>query len=51
MLTDFSEVEKPHGDQLERTQFWLTPNGAELLDSCHWQVFIGDFFPAPSLQR
>ena len=44
MMTDFSEREKPHGDELARTQFWHTPNGVELLDSCPWQLFIGDFF-------
>lgn len=42
MLMDFSPVEKPRGDELTRSQFWQTPNGAELLDSCRWQVFIGD---------
>lgn len=43
MLTDCSQREKQHGDELARTQFWATPNGVELLDSCPWQVFIGDF--------
>ena len=46
MMMDFSEVEKPHGDELGRTQFWHTPTGVDLLDSCRWQMFIGDFFSA-----
>ena len=42
-MLDYSEYSKPHGDTLARTQFWYTPNGVELLDSCTWQVMIGDF--------
>ena len=43
MMLDYHEIEKEHGDELARTQFWQTPNGVELLDSCRWQVIIGDF--------
>ncbi len=42
MMADFRPVEIPHGDDMARSQFWRTPNGAELLDSCKWQVVIGD---------
>jgi hypothetical protein len=45
-LFDYSECAKPHGDALARTQFWATPNGVELLDSCSYQVMIGDFMSA-----
>jgi len=51
MMLDFSEAEKPHGDALGRTQFWYTPNGATLLDSCRWQMFIGDFFSSSHLAK
>ena len=43
MMLDYHEIKKEHGDELARTQFWQTPNGVELLDSCRWQVMIGDF--------
>ncbi|MDR0480608.1 MAG: DUF4261 domain-containing protein [Gallionellaceae bacterium] len=43
MLTSCSQVEKPRGDALVRSQFWQTPNGAELLDASPWQIFISDF--------
>jgi len=34
-----------HGDDLSRTQFWQTPNGAELIDASQWEVMIGDNTP------
>jgi len=34
-----------HGDDLARTQFWQTPNGAELMDACKWEVMVGDNAP------
>ena len=43
IMIDHSEGGKKHGDELARTQFWNTPNGVELLDTCRWQVMIGDF--------
>ena len=50
MAMDFLPVTKAHGDSAARTQFWQTPNGIELLDSCRWQVLVGDImsftFPA-----
>jgi len=46
MMLDYHEIKKEHGDELARTQFWQTPNGVELLDSCRWQVLIGDFMSA-----
>lgn len=42
-LFDFNEIKKEHGDALARTQFWKTPNGVSLLDTCRWQVLLGDF--------
>jgi hypothetical protein len=45
-MYNYSKNEKGHGDALSRTQFWATPNGAELLDTCRWQVMIGDFMSA-----
>ena len=38
--------QKEHGSAIDRTQFWGTPNGAELLDSCGFEVMIGDFISA-----
>jgi len=43
IMSDYRKSGKKHGDELARTQFWNTPNGAELLDICRWQVMIGDF--------
>jgi len=33
-------------DAFTRSQFWDTPNGNELLDSCRYQVMISDFMSA-----
>ena len=50
IVTDFLPVTKAHGDSFARTQFWQTPNGTDLLDSCTWHVVAGDImsftFPA-----
>ncbi|MDR0714179.1 MAG: DUF4261 domain-containing protein [Bacteroidales bacterium] len=43
LLTDYTEVKKSYGDELSRGQF-KRPDDGEMLDSCKWQVFIGDFF-------
>jgi hypothetical protein len=51
MLLGFSENKEVRGNEMERSQFWRTPNGMDLLNSCPWQVFVGDFMssthPAP----
>ena len=48
-----SEVKKPHGDAIARSQFWDCPDGEALLDSCGYQVMIGDFMAGglPPLER
>ena len=53
IMTDCNEVEKPHGDDIARTQFWDCPDGVELLDSCKFQVMVGDFMAGglPALER
>lgn len=33
-------------DAFTRSQFWDTPNGSELMDSCHYQIMISDFMSA-----
>ena len=38
--------QKEHGSALDRTQFWGASNGIELLDSCGFEVMIGDFISA-----
>lgn len=43
MLSECSEIKKPFGDAIARTQFWNCPNGVELMDSCSWQVMVSDF--------
>ncbi len=43
MITECDKVLKPHGDEIARTQFWDCPDGIELLDSCPYQIMIGDF--------
>jgi hypothetical protein len=43
IITECSPVKEPLGDAIARTQFWDCPDGVELLDSCPWQVMIGDF--------
>lgn len=42
-MFNISKTEKVLGNDMARTQFWKTPNGSELLDTCQWQVVIGDF--------
>ena len=46
-------AKKQFGDDVARWQFWNCPNGVELLDSCSWQVMIGDFMAGglPILER
>ena len=53
MMTDCDEIEKPHGDDIARTQFWDCQDGVELLDSCKYQVMFGDFMAGglPALER
>ena len=53
LITECAPVKKPFGDAIARTQFWNCQNGVELLDSCPWQVMIGDFMAAglPALER
>lgn len=53
IITECESIEKPLGDAVARTQFWDCPNGVELLDSCSWQVMIGDFMARglPALER
>ncbi|MCL2148158.1 MAG: DUF4261 domain-containing protein [Methanomassiliicoccaceae archaeon] len=43
IMLNYAEAAEAHGDGLDRTQFWNTPDGAELIDSCRWQVVIGEF--------
>lgn len=43
MMFEPAPVEAPLADPVARTQFWDCENGAELLDSCSWQVLISDF--------
>lgn len=53
IITECSEVTKPHGDGIARTQFWDCPKGADLLDSCKYQIMVGDFLAAglPARER
>lgn len=53
IITDCNEVKKTHGDSIARSQFWDCPGGAGLLDSCKYQVMIGDFMASglPALER
>ena len=43
IITDYLEVKEPFGNETDRSQFWGTKNGSELLDSCKWHILIGDF--------
>ena len=53
MISNCSPINKQFGDDEARWQFWDCPNGVELLDSCSWQVMIGDFMAGglPVLER
>lgn len=53
IITECAPVKEPFGDAIARSQFWDCPGGAELLDSCSWQVMIGDFMAGglPALER
>ena len=43
IITECNLIKEPLGDNIARTQFWDCPDAIELLDSCLWQVIIGDF--------
>ncbi|MDR2527708.1 MAG: DUF4261 domain-containing protein [Synergistaceae bacterium] len=43
MLTPCARIAKPLGDAVARSQFWDCPDGVKLLESCPWEVMIGDF--------
>lgn len=43
LISDFNPIKNPIGDEVTRSQFWDCPNGAELLDSCSWDIFLSDF--------
>lgn len=53
IITECNEIKKPHGDNIARSQFWDCPDGVKILDSCKYQVMIGDFMAAglPALER
>jgi len=38
-------------DELVYSQFWNTPNGKELLDSCLWQIFLRDMMGSAHLPK
>jgi len=53
IITECDKISKPHGDDISRTQFWDCPDGVDLLDSCTYQVMLGDFMAGglPALER
>lgn len=53
MLSECMPVKTPHGDALDRSQFWDCQDGAALLDACQWQVMVSDFVASglPHLER
>ena len=52
ILVPCAPVKRPLGDAITRSQFWDCPDGAELLESCPWQVMTGDFLARlPPLER
>jgi len=53
IVSGCEEVGEPHGDAIARTQFWDCLKGATLLDTCEYQVMIGDFMAGglPAIQR
>ncbi|MDR2529344.1 MAG: DUF4261 domain-containing protein [Synergistaceae bacterium] len=52
ILVPCAPIKQPLGDAITRSQFWDCPDGAERIDSCPWQVMIGDFLARlPPLER
>ena len=53
MICECNKIKEPLGDDCVRANFWDCPSGIELLDSCPWQVLIGDFMAGglPTLER
>lgn len=53
MLSECMPVNAPHGDALDRSQFWDVQDGAALLDACPWQVMVSDFVASglPHVER
>ena len=53
IIGECEETVEPHGDEIARTQFWDCPDGVALLDSCEYQIMIGDFLASglPALER
>lgn len=46
VMAEPTEFDPSSIDAFTRSQFWDTPDGNELLDSCHYQIMIFDFMSA-----
>lgn len=53
LICEAQDFDPASVDAFTRSQFWDTPNGNELLDSCRYQVMISDFMSAglPYIER